>query len=248
MYCGNCGNKLNEGDRFCKNCGFDNKPNEKKDEVKDEVTPSNNQTPTPVNNNVQKDETPVLGIIALVSTFLFWPAGLILGIVAIVKGKENKGNRILGIVSTVLSTLSFLLFIIIFSVVISTFDTIKNDIDRYEDKYDDVIDKFDNYDEDEYLTDIEKVMRGRWTCEVTNGTNNYTFNFKEDNDFEASNGIDNITGNYYAYEDYSDKNKAKVYMYYDDDDNYTSTKAEFKRMTDRKATITLEDQILNCTK
>ena len=243
MYCGNCGHQMKEGDKFCTNCGFDNKPTEKKEEVKEEikeevkeevveVKPTNGPTPVPVNNNAPADQTPVIGIIALICAFIFWPAGLILGIIAIVKGKEIKANKTLGIIATVLSGLAFLFVIlfvtIIFAAVGDTMDTI------------------DNYNS--YVSDVEKMVMGKWTCTHDTSKEKMVITFAEDNDFNATHESDKIEGNYYAYKDYDYENKAEIHLYYYDDDKYTSSDAYFTKTGTNKATLEVDDEPFTCTK
>jgi uncharacterized membrane protein len=47
----------------------------------------------------------VVGILALIFSLLFAPIGFALGITAIIKGKTNRVNRVLGIIATVISSI-----------------------------------------------------------------------------------------------------------------------------------------------
>ena len=255
MFCGNCGNKMNEGERFCNKCGFDMKPGEKKEEAKEEnfeqveVKPTNNNqpvnnAPAPVQNNAN-EPAPVIGICAIIFTFLFWPVGLVLGIIAIAKGKTNKANKILGIISTILSALALvftILFIIIFAAAWSTTVDEYNGIrDTYEDTY--------NNNDYSTTSDVKETMMGKWTCTESSNNEKVVFNFMDDDKFSATHGSDKIEGNFYAYEDYSNKNKANVYIYYYDiDNNYESDTLDFVKSSDKKATIIVEELTLICTK
>lgn len=237
MYCGNCGHQMKDGEKFCTNCGFENKQKEKKEEVKEEVIevkPSNDNKPVVQNNN--QEPTPIVGIFALIFTFLFSPVGLVLGIIAIVKGKEVKANKVLGIVSTILSTLSILLGIVIISILIAAYSTTVDRIDDYRDDYRDYVDS---------ISDIEKKIQGNWTCTLASGES-MDISFNEDNEFNATHKADKIEGTYYAYQG-SDKNTATIYLYYTDDGKSTSNTANFMIQSNIKAIMTIDnDTIFNC--
>lgn len=248
MYCGNCGHQMKDGDKFCTNCGFNNNQNEKnekskeaddkkKEEVIEEKTIDENKTIT--QGAKSQEPAPVIGIFALIFTFLFSPIGLILGIISIVKGKEVKANKALGIVATIISALSILLTIIIISIVIVAYTNTSSRIKDYDDDYKDYIDKADA---------VDAKIKGKWTCTTSTGQESFTITFKANNDFNATNGNDKIEGNYYTYEDYSNKNKISLSMYYYDDDEYISTKADFIKQADNKGVFILENQVFNCLK
>lgn len=237
MYCGNCGHQMKDGEKFCTNCGFENKQKEKKEEVKEkviEVKPSNDNKNVVQNNN--QEPTPIVGIFALIFTFLFSPVGLVLGIIAIVKGKEVKANKVLGILSTILSTLSILLGIVIISILIAAYSTTVDRIDDYRDDYRDYVDS---------ISDMEKKIQGNWTCTLASGES-MDINFNEDNEFNATHKTDKIEGTYYAYQG-SDKNTATIYLYYTDDGKSTSNTANFMIQSNIKAIMTIDnDTIFNC--
>ena len=253
MYCGNCGHQMKEGDKFCTNCGFDSKPKEKKEEkieeLKEEkkeekvveVKPVNDNKPV-VNNSIQNNntsQTPTIGIVAIIFSLLFWPIGLVLGIIAIVKGKELKNNRTLGIIATVISSIGFLISIIVFSIILAIIPSVVREIE--EEGHSTIDEIYEKEDE------AEKSVQGKWTCTTSSG-NSIIITFRLNNDFEALHNNDKIEGNYYAYENYTNKNSYNIYLYYDEDEKAKSGKLEFMKQTDNKAIMTVEDQIFNCLK
>ena len=248
MYCGNCGHQMNDKDRFCTNCGFDNNSSKKKEdneeeliEVKPEDDNKQINSTNYQNTNIQ-EPTPTIGILAIVFSLVFSPIGLILGIIAISKGNEVKANKTLGIVSTIISILSILLTILAFVVVIAAYNERVRQYNKYDDKIKDYIEKSDTSSEE------EKKMQGKWTCTLGTGES-MTITFKKNNEFEAEHDSDEIEGSYYAYKDYTVDNKSNIYLYYDDEDEgRTSTKGNFIRQNENKAILTIENQVFNCLK
>lgn len=112
MYCSNCGNKLNELDKFCSNCGksVDNKDNNK------------------VTSSGFKETSLILGILCLVSSFILNIICIIPGIISIIYAKKYKnesgklgvgfGLSIAGIIFSILVLIiTIIFFLLAFSVV-----------------------------------------------------------------------------------------------------------------------------------
>lgn len=115
-FCGNCGNRLEAGEKFCPKCG--NKIEERPERP---VYPPPYQQPIPQYQQPpyaytapEPKQSPALAIVAFVMTFVIAPVGLILGIIGLVKYK--KGSRGLCIAATAVS--AFFTFIQILTALI----------------------------------------------------------------------------------------------------------------------------------
>lgn len=147
MYCTKCGNKLKSSDKFCSVCGKEN------DIQKKESADNNLLNDKDSLNNNNDNVSVVFGILSLCLCFV--PiVGLVLGIIAIVKGRryaKNSNNKssgfVLGIFGSVLSLLLTIIMIIgiYFVVYFISEEDGKNIIDwEIEDKWEDIIDDDDD--------------------------------------------------------------------------------------------------------
>ena len=120
MYCTNCGNKLNDTDKFCVNCG------EKRTIVENINVNNNNINNNNNGSNGLKIASIILGTISIGGSLLFIFApfcfilsiiGLILGICALKKGKNVSGillNSIGFVLSIIITIFIVLAFIFMF--------------------------------------------------------------------------------------------------------------------------------------
>lgn len=139
MYCTNCGNKLNNNDNFCNNCG------EKRVELENVNVNNNNVNNN--NSNGMKIASIILGSISIVGSlmFIFAPfcfilsiIGLILGICALKKGKNVSGillSSIGFVLSIVMTIFIVLLFMFMFEHVDSDYYHNGNGFNDYYDGY-----------------------------------------------------------------------------------------------------------------
>ena len=97
MFCGNCGNKVNNNERYCEKCG---KPVWQKNNVKIQK-----------NNNIVSIIGFVLSLIGVLSFGFLSPLSLIICIIGLVLSKANKRKDKLSIAGIIISILS-LVFII----------------------------------------------------------------------------------------------------------------------------------------
>lgn len=143
MYCTECGNKLNNNDKFCTNCGSSN---------------------TSINTNVVKESNNdfsfIFGIIAVVM-FAVPFISIPLAIVSIVSSKKNNKEKnnvgvILGIVSIVLSVVYVLIIGLIFVFAFMFEHTDYSSDYYYEDDYYYYDDSY--YEEDYYEDDLDDVI------------------------------------------------------------------------------------------
>ena len=148
MYCSNCGNKIDNSNKYCVYCGI------KLDKIGLENT----------SNIVKKEENGlrivsiVLGILGIIGsvTFIFFVYAFILSVVGLILGicATKKGRNVLGIVlnsvGLVLSIIMFCLFIYLM------FYAGSNDYDDYDDYYDDRYEY--NYGYDNYYEKFKDII------------------------------------------------------------------------------------------
>lgn len=203
MFCKYCGQKLNEGDEFCTNCGA------KKDSNSGVQQNINNNQPNMnnngVNNNPNNMQVPnktsataivslVLGILSLFLCFFINLFTLPLSITGIILGiitKEKGGMKIAGIILNLLSIIiSILIIVFIGALFMTAWDKAKDNIDKYEKDY----------------KSISNPLEGKWNCKLYDGSKEYdyavTFEFDDDNKFE-----------WYKYEDKANTNVTGDYEY-----------------------------------
>ena len=118
MYCTNCGNKLNNNDKFCVNCG-------EKRTIVENININNNNV-NKNNNSGLKIASIILGSVSIIGSILFIFApfclilsiiGLILGICALRKEKNVSGillNSIGFVLSIIITIFIILAFIFMF--------------------------------------------------------------------------------------------------------------------------------------
>ena len=140
MYCTKCGNKLNNNDNFCNNCG------EKRVELEN-VNVNNNNVNKNNSSNGMKIASIILGSISIVGSlmFIFAPfcfilsiIGLILGICALKKGKNVSGillSSIGFVLSIIMSVIIVLMFMFMFEHVDSDYYPYGDGIYDYYDGY-----------------------------------------------------------------------------------------------------------------
>lgn len=152
VYCTNCGNKLNDNDKFCTSCG------EKRDRIViNKNTDNVNGNSVRRNDSGMKIASIVLGSISILAAlmFIFAPVGLLLSIIGLVLGlcALKKGKNVVGIL---LSSIGLVLSIGITVFIVCMFIFMFNEIDtnnyQYEDYYDQFYDEFNDY-YDEYGTE-----------------------------------------------------------------------------------------------
>ena len=184
MFCKYCGQKLNEGDEFCTNCGA-------KKDLNPGVQPNVNNTQPNMNNNVVNNnpnnmQNPnktsataivslVLGILSIFLCFFINLFTLPLSITGIVLGiitKEKGGMKIAGIILNILSIIiSIVILVFMGALFMTAWDKAKDNIDKYEKDY----------------KSISNPLEGKWNCKLYDGTKEYdyavTFEFNDDNTF-----------------------------------------------------------------
>ena len=142
MYCTKCGNKLNNNDNFCNNCG------EKRVELEN-VNVNNNVVNKNNSSNGMKIASIILGSISIGGSLLFVFApfcfilsiiGLILGICALKKGKNVSGI----LLSSIGFVLSIIMSVIIVMFFIFAFRTAEVNDYQYEEYYDSFYDGYNN--------------------------------------------------------------------------------------------------------
>lgn len=135
MYCINCGNKLNENDKFCTSCGK-------------KIDNSVNNMGT---SNGLRTASIVLGVLSIIASvtviflsygFIMSIVGFILAIVALKKGKNTLGI-VLNSIGFCLSIIAgIILFVFIFRMA-GIFDKYEYEIeDDYMSKFKDIIEKY----------------------------------------------------------------------------------------------------------
>ena len=124
-YCSNCGAKMNEGDRFCQNCGTDSLAGAQNNNVVQQQTVNNSQ---PNNNNIVQGGTKKTNglavasfVCAMVGIVVF---GIIMGILAICFGavglsrtkyfpeESGKGFAITGIVVGIIEVIIMIFYFV----------------------------------------------------------------------------------------------------------------------------------------
>ena len=95
MFCSNCGNQMSKDSKYCTNCGAG--------------TEADNHT---VASNA--DNTNIFAIIGFIFSFMFFPAGIVLSIIALIQiSKTQQGGKGLAIAGLIVSCLPVLLLIVI---------------------------------------------------------------------------------------------------------------------------------------
>ena len=126
MYCRKCGNKVNDGNKFCTKCGFDLSQNN--------INKQNKKS----NADGKAVASLIIGFISLFLSFtlsiLLFPLeliGLILGITSKTSCSEKTAGIVINIVSMVISVLTFIA-LIVFIVIIGVFSTRVEDAKKPE--------------------------------------------------------------------------------------------------------------------
>lgn len=106
MYCPKCGQENPDGSSYCGNCGADLGSSG--------VSPSGSET------KKSKDNT-ILGILALIFSFVFFPAGVILGTIAFTtgQGEEKQLGKIALVIDVVMAGVAILTVLIVGIVAVS---------------------------------------------------------------------------------------------------------------------------------
>ena len=204
MYCKNCGNKLNENEKFCSNCGMtieSNLNNSKLPNMNDNSNNSNisnMNTNSNINNyqqqinsvsgkaNKWKTISMVLGIIAIVLSFIFYFYTLPLSIIGLIFGikakKEDTKNSIGFIVNIVAIAITIIMTIIVFVI-----DLPNNETNNYnnDNSYNDS--NYGDYGEtDGVKGNYSRDAFSGNSFEYKTGYDSATFIFNKDSTFEVS--------------------------------------------------------------
>lgn len=117
MFCASCGSALGTGDAFCKSCGAKN--------------PSSAMPPPPPSDGTFRPAPPpptqfasarppgtnVLSVVSLVGAFIFWPAGIVCGIIARhqirTSGESGDGMALAGLILSIVFGVLTVLFIVL---------------------------------------------------------------------------------------------------------------------------------------
>lgn len=129
MFCAKCGTSMEESDAFCRSCGTSIKASlpppptpmpayERRGASRSSSTHAFDRTPSHTNT---------LAIVSLVAAFIFWPAGIICGVIARQQirttGEAGEGMALAGIIisaaAAVLTALFIVLFVFLFSHLLS---------------------------------------------------------------------------------------------------------------------------------
>lgn len=190
MQCRNCGKVLNQGEKFCNNCG---------EKVENETSFAFENDSNQINSNInniaksdnKRDISKIIGIISLVLVFIFQIftiplsiVGLVFGIKSFKQDRNNKTGMILNIISLGLVIPIFILYSKIFAnPVVGTWNCKKFTNGSYENA--------------EYLVtfELEKSNKFRWS-KYSDGKNNYVIGKYEYADLHKTN--DDRTANYYS--------------------------------------------------
>ena len=173
MYCTNCGNKLKDTEHYCTNCGK-------------KITISN------LNNNQTKNNYDILSIIfGFIGIALFWNIiiSIPLAIIGIVLGKKHKketGDKVPGIIISVISLIlsSLVIIFIMVAIIFSShfLNIFINSIENYTPYQSEEYDKyFENYDiqgyswlgDDNSVLYLEKNKNYIWYQNDNEHTDNY---------------------------------------------------------------------------
>lgn len=198
MYCGKCGNKLNDNSKFCDKCGCPVDSNNQDVVKKEEVF---------INKNADDKfdiVSLILGIIAVILVLLDFPLGILVGIVGLVFGLiTKKRDKIRGLgIGLNIASFVILAAIAVINVVSSpeTLNKLYNELDYSSS---------DNY------------VAGTWNCSNFDGAGsdeNYSITMKlnKDNTFvfgQYGDLSNNHAGGSYTFEDEKDKNESTTNGY-----------------------------------
>lgn len=214
MFCKKCGSNLNEGDKFCNNCG------NKVEQIPENIVEFNNTTMNNINtsNNNQVSSNNdklglaslIIGIVALIIVLLGKSFGFILGIVGLILGiisKNKDKKKKIGIILNIVAMVIRIATIVIGAIILATNPEFLNRL----------------YNELDYSTS-DNYVAGTWNCSKFDGTGvvgDYTITMKlnKDNSFvfgEYGDLENNHAGGTYTYEDEKEKNETVTngYKYY----------------------------------
>ena len=145
MFCGNCGQFVNDSDKFCKNCGVRVTPIENKNTYNDFTNTNpikdNNDSYQKYNENnfqskivVEKEDK--VNVFLVILSILIPIVGLILFLT--LKKETPKKAKAVGIAALISFIVGFILCIIIFNVIITSLiedlEYIYEDFDEYDSK------------------------------------------------------------------------------------------------------------------
>lgn len=202
MYCIKCGKKLDEGNRFCTNCG----------------QPVDNKNNTYIKQTVQvkrKEQTSgtaiaslVIGIISFAISFIFSLISLPLSIAGFCFGiatKQKSGIKIAGLILNILAALISILMLIIFGTMILSSML-----------------KIINMERPSFNYYKDAPIVGEWDCKAFDGAGehgNYLFTLKlqDDNSFiwyKFDDRFNNNIDGTYTYEDLKKSTNDNKYKYY----------------------------------
>ena len=107
MVCENCGNKINESDKFCSNCGMHN------DNSNNAISENNNEHNTSNNNDKLGLVSMILGVISILSIFIGLASGVYLSLIGLILGilsKNKDKKKIIGIILNIAYYIMFIVF------------------------------------------------------------------------------------------------------------------------------------------
>jgi hypothetical protein len=130
MFCAQCGTSMEASDAFCRSCGASIAASLPPPPIP--TTPTYEQRgangpPSAHAFDRTPSQTNTLAIVSLVAAFIFWPAGIICGVIARQQirttGEAGEGMALAGIIISVaaaaLTTLLIVLFVFLFSHLLS---------------------------------------------------------------------------------------------------------------------------------
>jgi len=199
MYCKNCGNNLNQGEKFCTNCGtrIDNIQNQQG---------SINNINTQIKSSWKNTVALVIGIISLVLVFIFQIftiplsiVGIVFGILSLKNNKKHFVGLILNIASLVLAVPILIFYSFVF------------DIPLYNQNVNPAVGIWNcksfnngNFEELDYIISMEldNDYRFKWS-KYNDGSNNYVVGNYEFKDLNKTNNAQ--TADYYSIKLIGDK-------------------------------------------